>query len=113
MTFYKLKILFLIFNMLHIIQKSPFQSQNLDNCLQNLTAGDAILFIEDGVLGLLNNTKLARQLKKHQEFIFMYALGADLETRGIQNQIISDIQLINYDGFVELTVAHSPITTWS
>ena len=36
---------------LHTVNKSPFERNALKSCLGHLTAGDAVLMIEDGVVG--------------------------------------------------------------
>lgn len=99
--------------MLHIIQTSPFQSQTLEACLQNSSVSDVILFIENGVLALLHHSQFSHQLAKQQESITLYALKSDVDARGIAEQIIANVELIDYKTFVELTIAHYPISTWS
>ena len=36
---------------LHTVNKSPFERNSLRTCLGHLTVGDAVLMIEDGVIG--------------------------------------------------------------
>ncbi len=99
--------------MLHIINKSPSSSNALANCLRLAADGDAILLIEDGVLAALVNTNLKHltpaTLKKYTFFV----LKPDIEARGIIDNILPAIKLIDYDGFVELTLQYHPIQSWS
>jgi tRNA 2-thiouridine synthesizing protein B len=91
--------------MLYTVNKSPLMFGNLKSVLGIAPAGDSILLYEDGVYAAVQGTaseKLVRQaLKDHP----VYALEADLEARGM-TALIDGIQLIDYDGFVELVEQH-------
>lgn len=91
--------------MLHIINRSPFQSSSLTSCLRLSTANDALLFIEDGVYAATT----ALQLPTH---LLCYALQTDVIARGIEHKLAKHIQLIDYPDFVDLTVSYSHIQTW-
>ncbi len=84
--------------MLHIISTSTL----LDTCLSLKTEGDALLLIEDAVtvMPLLAN------------ITNVYALQEDIHTRGLINRVPKHINLVNYAGFVELVVNHSPAQSW-
>ena len=94
--------------MLHIIQQSPFNSNVLQRCLQHTQTGDTVLFIQDGVLAILNPENFMRHSALH-----FYFLAADVQTRGLQDKVTADVTLIDYDQFVALTIAQHPILTWS
>ena len=48
--------------MLHIVNKSPFQTSSLDSCLRLAHPGSALLLIEDGVSGTLYDSEDADAL---------------------------------------------------
>lgn len=98
--------------MLHIISKSPFFDPSLKTCLRMATADAVILLIEDGVYAVTKDSVLTtlmnEALLKHP----IYALIPDIEARGLQTKLIADIKLIDYDGFVDLVVAHQNVQSW-
>lgn len=91
--------------MLHIINKSPFNSDAYMSCMRFAQTNDVILLIEDGVIAALQHAKMDQPV--------VYALEADLRARGLLDRVLPNIQLINYNGFVDLTVRHYPIQNWS
>ncbi len=96
--------------MLHLIAQSPIDSA----ILQRLGAGDDVLFLDKAVLNLLQkgqlNKTLTALLVQHQ----LYALANDLEVRGIiPEELLKGIIVVDYAGFVELSVKNSLIQTWS
>jgi len=43
----------------------------------------------------------------------VYALGPDLKARGIsEDRLISGIQVVGYDGFVELASGNDKVQSW-
>lgn len=94
--------------MLHTINKSPFQYNNLNKCIRIAQAGDPILFIEDGVYAAQDNTNLKSTvqeiLKKHP----VYVLEPDLNARGV-GALIEGVQKVDYDGFVDLAEQHNVV----
>jgi len=96
--------------MLHLIAQSPIDSA----IFQRLGAGDDLLFLDKAVLNLLQkgqlNKTLTALLVQHQ----LYALANDLEVRGIiPEELLKGIIVVDYAGFVELSVKNSLIQTWS
>jgi tRNA 2-thiouridine synthesizing protein B len=73
-------------------------------------AGSPILLYEDGVYaalpGALSAELVSAALSKHP----VYALDADLEARGLKT-VIDGIQVIGFDGFVELVEQHD-VAPW-
>lgn len=99
--------------MLHTVNKSPFEKNSLDTCLRLSKAGSAILLIEDGVYGALAGTCFESQVRDGMRARKFYVLGADLAARGIdQVQLIGGIEVVGYDGFVELVVRCGKVQTW-
>ena len=82
--------------MLHIVcSKSAVTS-----CKSVLSADDFVLFIGDGVYG-------AERLNCADT----YVLSEDVHARGLH--VDSAVQIIDYDGFVELVANTSSSVTWT
>jgi tRNA 2-thiouridine synthesizing protein B len=97
--------------MLHIVNKSPSERANLQSCLRHAQPGAAVLLIEDGVYGALKGTLVADELRSAKN-LRIYALREDIDARGIGGKVVDGITLIDYGGFVDLVVEHSPIMAW-
>lgn len=99
--------------MLHIINKSPFEKSSLDSCLRYAREGAALLLIEDGVYAALKGTAISGKMQATLETLKVYALGPDLKARGMDAlQVIEGIEVVDYGGFVDLTVAHDKVQSW-
>ncbi len=98
--------------MLHIVVKSPFERNALESCLRLAEPGSPILLIEDGVYGALDNTNVAPAVKSAMADHPMYALDADLKARGVADRVIDGIEVVDYEGFVDLVVDKGPSNTW-
>lgn len=95
--------------MLHIISQSPVEYAVLDR----IDMGDQVLFIENAVLSLMDGGRLTSNLIQLQKKARLFILAPDLETRGIDNEkLVAGIELIEYTGFVELTVQNKVIHSW-
>ncbi len=98
---------------LHVINKSPFESNSLDTCLRLAKKGSAILLIEDGIYATQKNTGAEAMVDgaivKHS----VYALTPDLDARGIdKNKLIEGISLVDYNGFVQLATEYDKVQSW-
>lgn len=98
--------------MLHTVNKSPSERNALDTCLRHATPGDAILLIEDGVYAALRDSHCTPLLQEALQSLRVYALRPDVEARGIGNKLLEGIVLVDYGGFVDLTLEHSPVMAW-
>ena len=91
--------------MLYTINKSPLMFGNLKSVLRVAPKGDPILLYEDGVYaaasGTASESLIAEAIENHP----VYALKADVEARGLAT-LTEGIQVIDYDGFVELVEQH-------
>jgi tRNA 2-thiouridine synthesizing protein B len=94
--------------MLYMVNKSPLMTRNLDTCLAIAPAGDPILLYEDGVYGALPGGTLAGTVQQALERHPIYALDADLESRGI-GQVLDGIRIIDYPSFVGLVEKYDVI----
>lgn len=100
-------------SVLHTINKSSFTHNVLESCVRVCSPKDALLFIEDGVFGAMQQSPCAEKL--NDVFTLgtaIYALESDVNARGIAPKIPQFIKLISYDEFVKLAVDHNCIQSW-
>jgi tRNA 2-thiouridine synthesizing protein B len=96
---------------LHTVNKSPYQKNDLASCLSHVNSGDAVLLIEDGVYGAIAGTTAADQTATSEAAI--YCLGPDLAARGIgTDKITEGVKVVDYDGFVELVASNDAVNSW-
>ncbi len=98
--------------MLHIINKSPFQTTTLDSCLDTALPGSAILFIEDGVYAAAQGSAIQERMRAACSTFKVFALQPDMDARGVTAKAMDGVTLIDYGGFVDLTVQYSTSHTW-
>ncbi len=99
-------------SILHTVNKSPFEKQSLSSCVAHASDGDAVLMIEDAVYGAIDGTVAASQLAENKN-ISIYALGPDLSARGLgEAKIAAGVNVVDYNGFVELAVEHDKTQSW-
>lgn len=98
--------------MLHIVNKSPTERNALDSCLATAQAGGAVLLIEDGVYGATRGSAAEPKLRAAMANIEIYALGADLEARGMANAVTEGVKLVDYAGFVDLVAKYKTCQSW-
>jgi tRNA 2-thiouridine synthesizing protein B len=99
-------------SMLHTINKSPFMNNSLTSCLRLADDDSAILFIEDGVYAVLKGTEVSSVVEEAAKKRKVYALSPDLAARGVQDRVIDGVELVDYDGFVDLTVEYPKVHAW-
>ncbi|WP_394128604.1 sulfurtransferase complex subunit TusB [Vibrio hepatarius] len=90
--------------MLHIVKNI----QALEEVVSVFSDGDSLILIEQAVFAANPQHKVYRQIQG----LDISVLNSDAKARGIENRISSNIALIDYDGFVELTVTHTNSVTW-
>ncbi|NOQ36924.1 MAG: sulfurtransferase complex subunit TusB [Methylococcaceae bacterium] len=96
--------------MLHLIYQSPLELATLER----VAHGDSVLFMENASLRLLKTSLYANELEKMSATQSLFVLREELETRGIEeNELVTTIQVINYEGFVTLTTEDTLIKTWN
>jgi tRNA 2-thiouridine synthesizing protein B len=94
--------------MLYTVNNSTITTDDLNSLLLIAPSGSPILLYEDGIYSAAAGTRHADNMKVALQSHPVYALEADLAARGINN-LIEGIQVINYDGFVELVEQHNVI----
>jgi tRNA 2-thiouridine synthesizing protein B len=97
---------------LHTVNKSPYERNSAASAFAHLRAGDAVLLIEDGVLGARRGGSFERRIGEAQG-VTVYALKPDLDARGLKPEQIADgVKVVAYDGFVDLAAAYDRVCAW-
>ena len=94
-------------SILHTVNKSPFEKSSLETCLRIAVEGSSVLLIEDGVYGAIDGTALNGKLTDASNRLKLYVLGPDLRARGLsEDSVMGCVEVVDYDGFVDLVVRH-------
>jgi tRNA 2-thiouridine synthesizing protein B len=104
---------------LHTVNKSPYLSQCLADCLDRVSAGDSIVLIEDGVYGIncatsetlsALNKAIAQLMTLGVQFC---ALRPDIEARGLQTTSANcPFNLLSDGDFVDLVCEADKVLSW-
>ena len=92
---------------LHTVNRSP-DSNLLEICIKVVSAGDAILFIEDGVYYCNSPIKL----KTITETVKVYGLREDMLTRATLAKAMDNVEAIDTARFVELCCEYDKVVSW-
>ncbi len=95
---------------LHILNRPPADRQCLASCLDALSSHDALLLIEDGVYHCLQGH--ADNFDALPEGVSLYALGPDVEARGLGKILNSAFSLVDDAGFVQLCCDQDKVVSW-
>ena len=96
--------------MLHLIYQSPLETATL----QRTACGDSLLFLENALFRLLKTSSQASEIEKISHTHPLFVLDNEIEIRGIDSsELVAGIKIIDYQGFVNLTVEHPLIQTWN
>ena len=98
--------------MLHIVNKSFSQTNALASCLRLAKSGHALLLTEDAVYAATTGTAWTEQVRQACAKLKVYALQPDLDARGLTAKLIDGVSLVDYGGFVDLTVQHPTSHAW-
>jgi tRNA 2-thiouridine synthesizing protein B len=97
--------------MLHIINKSSLERDTLDSCLR-VANGGAILLIEDAVYAATRGNAAEGKLREALSRFKVYALGPDLDARGMGDRVMDGVTTVDYGGFVDLVTEHKNCQSW-
>ncbi len=97
--------------LLHTVNKSPYQCNTLESCLQHVGEGDVVLLIEDGVYAAVKGGKASEMLAQAQG-VKICALSADVKARGLTGKLMDGIEVVDYGGFVDLVVETDKTQAW-
>ena len=99
--------------MLHTVNKSPFERTSLESCLRLAKKGSPILLLEDGIYAAMKGTAATAKMETAAKDHPVFVLGPDLAARGIsEDRLIDGIKVVDYGGFVDLTVEHGTVQSW-
>jgi tRNA 2-thiouridine synthesizing protein B len=98
--------------MLHIINKSPFQTSTLATCLRMAQPGNALLLIEDGIYAATVGSATEAHIRQACTTLKVYALQPDMDARGVTDKLIDGVTLVDYAGFVDLTAEYATSHSW-
>ena len=98
--------------MLHIVNKSPYERNALQSCLAHAHKGAAVLLIEDAIYAATKGNTAEEALREAMREVPVYALGPDLEARGMTGALIEGVQVVDFGGFVDLVVEHRTSQSW-
>lgn len=99
--------------MLHVVNKSPFEKVAFNACLGHVKAGDTVLLIEDAVVGAVDGSMIADQVKSAMSDVTVCVLGGDYAARGMkEDRMIEGIKVVDYAGFVDLTAENDKVQSW-
>ena len=100
-------------NMLHTVNKSPFENSSVKSCISMCAKNNSILFIEDAVISVMKATKFTGMIESSLKDFKMYALRPDLEARGLSlDNVIEGVKIVGYEEFVDLTTEHDSVQSW-
>lgn len=97
--------------MLHILTCSPFQTQAFTQCCAMLDENDAVLLIQDAVIAVMAENSAIDAILKQR--VKIYLLSADMQARGLSGNAYSEVEMVDYKGFVGLTVIHETQMKWA
>lgn len=100
-------------SILHTVNKSPFERNSLEACVRLAAKGGAVLMIEDGVYGAMQGTNKSDMVSNAMKDLTFYVLGPDLKARGVdEEKLIDGVKVVDYSGFVNLTVENDKVQSW-
>jgi len=95
---------------LHLIFQSPVETA----ILERIDSGDVVVFLENAVLRILQNSSKSSALTHLLNSNRLCVLSDDLAVRGIDaDELAKGVEVIDYPGLVELTVNNPLIQSWS
>lgn len=101
---------------LHVINKSPAKSSAIEEYIavsETTNAENALLLIEDAVYLAVKkdeNTALLERINALTSSC--YILKEDLSVRGLSLNLVDGFTVVDYAGFVQLSLEHDKIQSW-
>ena len=97
--------------MLHIFTRSPFQSQAFAEAAAMISPNDSILLIQDAVIAA--TVKNSPIFQFQNAGVKIYLLAEDMLARGLQEMLKSEVNVVDYKGFVSLAVDCETQMKWA
>ncbi len=98
--------------MLHIVNKSPTQTNALQSCLRLAKPGHAVLLTEDAVYAATAAGAESAGLADPLTQFKVYALQPDVDARGMAGKLVEGVTSVDYAGFVDLVAEHPNNQSW-
>lgn len=97
--------------MLHIISKVPLTAPLFERLGTN--SNDSVIVIGDAVITLMRQGEWTSFWSMVLENMSVSVLSVDMELRGIsESDLVQGLNVVDYLGFVELTIIHPVIHSW-
>ena len=93
-------------NTLHLLRQSPFDQNDIQLCLNNMTKNDAVVLMDDGCYILNHNS---HQLLVKSDCT-IYVIASHASARGLS--INEEFQSIDLKRLNELIFTHNNSVTW-
>jgi len=74
--------------------------------------GSAVLLIEDAVYAVTKGSSAAAKIQAAMADLQIYALGPDLDARGMSARVLDGVKVVDYGGFVDLVAEHNTCQSW-
>jgi len=98
---------------LHTVNKSAYERNTLESCVSKALKGSAVLLLEDGVYSAVKGGAKAGIIESAMGDVSFYILGPDVKARGLdEGKLINGVKVVDYNGFVELTVSNDKVASW-
>jgi len=98
---------------LHTVNKSPFEKNSLEQCIQRAANGGSLILIEDGVTAAVAGNAFSARLADASKNITLYVLASDLAARGFADaELVEGVSKVDYTGFVDLVTQHERVHSW-
>ena len=102
--------------LLHTVNKSPFESSALADCLAIASADDNVLLLEDGIYAVFGGQQAphsARIAQLSTAGTRFYVLSADMQARGVDAvSLTAPFKIADDSAFVALAASASAIQSW-
>jgi len=99
-------------SILHTVNKSTYERDTLEACVRLAAKGGSVLLIEDGVYSAMSGGSKSNVIENAKDLSF-YVLGPDIKARGLsEDRLIDGVKVVDYKGFVELSVSNDSVSAW-
>lgn len=95
---------------LHLLSRSPFGDDSFASCLRLLGADDGLLLTGDAVHALQLGTAPRALLEALPAGQPLFALDEDLAARGLATP--ARVTVVDYAGFVDLSLRFARVNSW-
>ena len=92
---------------LHLVNRSPLQSQALELCLRFASEQDCLLLLEDGVVAAA-----AAHLLPQRRPGRVAALRDDVVSRGLSDRLAPGVEVVDYNEFVAMCTQCDRVQSW-